>query len=176
MKTDVSIVEVRKNLKKRVEEKKEDIKRMAKNEKQANVRVRLLGVQMFLEGKRLVKIGEILNVAYRTVKKWVDKFIKNGVEGLRDASGRGKKQLFPKDKQEELANEIEKMREEKKGGRLAVKEIQERIETKWQVKYGIHGVYQLLKKCRIVWITARSKHPKSDPQVQEEFKKNFQLR
>jgi len=171
----MKIKEVRLKLKERIEQKQEDVKQMAKREKRANVRVRLLGVQMFLEGKRLIKIAEVLNIAYRTVKEWVERFIEGGVEGLRDASGRGKKQLFPKDKQEELVEEIEKMREEKQGGRLTVKEIQERIEAKWQVKYGIHGVYGLLKKCRIVWITARSKHPKSDPQVQEEFKKNFRL-
>lgn len=171
----MKIKEARVKLKERVEQKKEDVKKMAKNEQKANVRVRLLGVQKFLEGGTLIKIAEALNVAYRTVRKWVDKFIENGIEGLRDASGRGKKQLFPKDKEEELANEIEKMREGKKGGRLTVKQIQELIETKWQVKYSIHGVYQLLKKCRVVWITARSKHPKSDPQIQEQFKKNFQI-
>ena len=67
------------------------------------------------------------------------------------------------------------MQQEKEGGRVTGKDIQMRLQNKWGISYGLGGTYNLLDKCKIVWITGRSKHPKSNPEEQEEFKKNSKI-
>lgn len=43
------------------------------------------------QGKTQEQIKQELNVSRRTVMKWVNRFIKNGIDGLIDAPGRGRK-------------------------------------------------------------------------------------
>ncbi len=53
-------------------------------------------------GKSQTEIKEELNVNIRTVFKWVNRFINKGIEGLKDAPGRGPKTTIP----EETINKI----------------------------------------------------------------------
>lgn len=152
---------------------KENFKKLAKVETIPNTRVRLLGLQMLKEGATFTAVASVLNVVYTTVKEWALRFINNGLNGLRDLPGRGKKQFFPMEHKDALALEIEKMQQQKKGGRVTGKEIKLLLEKKYNAHYGLGGTYKLLDKCKIVWITGRSKHPKSNLEEQEIFKKEF---
>lgn len=131
---------------------------------------------MLKEGKTLTAIANALGVVYQTVKEWGERFIENGLAGLQDSPGRGRKPLFPVEQRNELAAEIELLQQEKKGGRITGKDIQMHLKTKHGVEYGLGGTYNLLDKCNIVWISGRSIHPKSDQEEQEEFKKNSKIR
>jgi transposase len=153
-----------------------DFAKLAKNESDPRVRVRLLGLQMFRDGSGFTAIGKALGFAYITVKEWVQRFSANGLEGLKDLPGRGQKPLFPMDQKNLLAQEIEALQQQKNGGRITGKDIQKHLLTKWGLHYKRSGTYNLMEKCGIVWITGRSKHPKSDLQKQEEFKKNLKVK
>lgn len=51
------------------------------------------------------------------------------------------------------------------------KDIQKYIKKSYGVDYHVRNIYRLMKELELVWITSRSKHPKQDLVVQEEFKK-----
>lgn len=53
-------------------------------------------------GKSQVEIEKKLNISNRTVIKWVNRFIDKGIEGLKDAPGRGPKNTIP----DEIVNKI----------------------------------------------------------------------
>lgn len=161
-----------KELKKLIRGSQEDFKKLGRREEVPYKRVRLLALQMFKEGKTMAAIGEALGVAYRTVKEWLLRFIRNGINGLDNAPGRGRKSFFPKDQKDVLIAGIEKLQQEKNGGRITGHDIQLFINTTWNLNYGLAGIYDLLSRYGIVWITGRSKHPKSNIHAQEEFKKN----
>lgn len=45
------------------------------------------------------------------------------------------------------------------------------MENKYGIKCSLKSAYNHLKRARLVWISARSKHPNANPDAQEEFKK-----
>ena len=51
-------------------------------------------------------------------------------------------------------------------------DIQVLLKEKFSVDHALPSVYHVLERCGFSWISARSKHPKADPVVQEDFKKN----
>ena len=150
--------------------------KLAKKENNPTKRVRLLGMQMVKDGKRLTHIAATLGMHYTTIKAWIKRFIKRELDGLKDLPGRGQKPFFPRDQRDKLAEQIEMLQQKKNGGRTTGKDIQKLLKEKWNVEYGLGGVYCLMEKYKIVWITGRSKHPKSDLARQEEFKKNSKMR
>ena len=164
-----------KELKKAMQSSQEDFRKLAKIESLPNKRVRLLGLQMLKEGKKLSDVADALGVVYQTVKEWAVRFIKNGLNGLEDLPGRGRKPFFPWEQKNTLALEIEAMQQDKNGGRVTGKDIQSHLKTKYGLDYCLGGVYNLLDKYKIVWISGRSKHPKSNQEEQEEFKKNSRI-
>lgn len=164
-----------KELKKTIQSSQEDFGKLAKIESLPNKRVRLLGLQMLKEGKKLTDVANALGVVYQTVKEWALRFIKNGLKGLEDLPGRGRKPFFPLEQKNALALEIEAMQQEKNGGRVTCKDIQLHLKEKYDVEYCLGGTYNLLDKFNIVSISGRSIHPKSNQEEQEEFKKNSKI-
>lgn len=50
------------------------------------------------QGKTQEEIEKMLKISRRSIMKWVKRFQKNGIEGLKDASGRGRKESIPFEK------------------------------------------------------------------------------
>ncbi|BCS93787.1 helix-turn-helix domain-containing protein [Metallosphaera javensis (ex Sakai et al. 2022)] len=72
----------------------EELEKTYREEKNARIRQRILGVKMYLvDGFREYRVAEVLGVSYSTVKKWVAKYKRGGVGALRDRprSGRPRK-------------------------------------------------------------------------------------
>ena len=67
---------------------------------------------------------------------------------------------------------MEALQETRKGGRIRGEDIQVLLKEKFFVDYALPSVYNVLERCELSWISSRSKHPKSDPVLQENFKKN----
>ncbi|MCB1115803.1 MAG: winged helix-turn-helix domain-containing protein, partial [Chlamydiia bacterium] len=93
------------------------------------------------------------------------RFREKGIEGLKEQGGRGKKPLI-----------AEKERDGRAGGSITGKDVLRLMEEKYGVKCSLKSAYNQLKKAFLVWISARSRHPKSDPKKQEEFKNNSKSR
>ena len=53
------------------------------------------------------------------------------------------------------------------------KDIQQLAEEHYNAHYTVNGIYELLKRIDMSWISARSQHPKADPQAQDAFKKTL---
>ena len=63
------------------------------------------------------------------------------------------------------------LQDKKKGGRIKGTDILKLMEEKFSVRCSLKSVYNALRRIDLVWISGRSKHPKSDPKAQEAFKK-----
>lgn len=146
---------------------------MYPKESNARTRIRLLGMIHMQKGKSCAKIGEILKVCRSTVHRWMKRFFNEGLSGLMDRDGRGVKQRLAKEDEQGFKEAVFQLQRERKGGRVTAKDIQKMLADRFKVHYGLNGIYELLKRLRIVWITCRSRHPKADPEAQEEFKEHF---
>jgi transposase len=59
------------------------------------------------------------------------------------------------------------------GGRVRGEDIRQLLAEQFAVTYSLNGVYDLLKRLDMAWISARSVSPHADPVKQAEFKKNL---
>ena len=77
------------------------------------------------------------------------------------------------DKKEEFNEFVMQLQKERDGGRIIGEDIVSMIKNKYNESYSVSGVYKLLKRMNMSWVSGRSVHTKSDPEVQEAFKKTF---
>ena len=87
-------------------------------------------------------------------------FIEFDYEGLIEKEGRGRKPRHPKEYEEDFKDSLDKVHEEKNRGRVTVGDIQKLLIEDFDCNYTHSGVYTLLDRMNIVWISGRSKHPK----------------
>ncbi len=81
---------------------------------------------------------------------------------------------MPAEQEEKFRQLVEALQENRTGGKVArSRYYQVLLREKFCIDHALPSVYHVLKRCGLSWISSRSKHPKSDPVAQEDFKKNF---
>ena len=115
----------------------------------------------------------MLLVGHKTVSEQLVRFISQGIAGLTDKPGRGRKPKLSAEEELNFKKAVLSQIVEREGGRLKGTEIVEILKVRFGADYTLSGVYDLPARLNIVWITVRSKHPKADPEKQKDFKENF---
>lgn len=150
-----------------------DFGNLVKTEKDPRARLRMLGMLHLQEGATVTYTAKILKVRKATVRDWIKAFTTQGLRGLYDQHRSGRKANIPEEAEANLVSDIQALQNERKGGRVKGLDIIEMIEKKYNVTYSLNGVYTLLHRIGMSWVSARSKHPRSKTEEQELFKKNF---
>lgn len=148
-----------------------DFESLYKKERDGIKKTRYLALMNLKEGYGKPFVAKFLKKKLQTVINWENRFFKNGLVGLDDEAGRGRKSKLANEDEAAFKEELEKMQKEKQGGRVIGKDIHKMLHEKFNAIYHEDSVYNLLKKLDLVWISARSRHPKSIPEDQENFKK-----
>ncbi|WP_443020111.1 IS630 family transposase [Shewanella sp. MTB7] len=151
-----------------------DFRSLARREKNAQKRIRLLALAHFSEGHNRIEITSILKVSRTSVNKWVSDFLTDGLAGLEHKTSPGRPPSLNKTQSKQLATFIEQQSLSEEGGRLSGADINEYIFQHFGINYEPSSVYRVLKRLGFSWITSRSKHPKQSQKAQEAFK-NFRL-
>jgi transposase len=149
-----------------------DFFQLATKEPHPRVRIRLLALGHLQKGKEKMEVANMFQVSLTSLRKWLLRFMKNGILGLREGKRCGRKKKLPLEKEEAFRLEVESLQDICEGGRIRGQDIQILLKEKFCADYALASVYDVLKRCGLSWISARSKHPKSDPAIQEDFKKN----
>ncbi len=148
-----------------------DFKSLARHEKNAQKRVRLLALAHFKDGMNRTEISKAIKVSRTSVNKWVADFLSQGLDGLSATPQSGRPPLLSTEQLQQVADLIDQRANSEHGGRLKGADINEFIEQQFGVVYEPSHIYRLLKKMGFSWITSRSKHPKQSLEAQESFKK-----
>ena len=154
-----------------------DLQRLAKKEKVGRVRFRMQGIVMALQGMTGRAIGEALSVNQRTVRDWASRYNRGGVEALQEQPGRGRKTKLKAEDVMRFRARIDAGAQPEDGVcTLRGLDIQRILEQEFGVVYSLAGVYLLLHNLGYSSLMPRPQHAKSDPAVQEAFKKKFATR
>jgi transposase len=144
-----------------------------KLESQGRVKIRLLALHHFQNGKTIVEVADIVLADAKTVLRWIQRFVDYDYEGLLEEEGRGRKPRLPPDQEERFKRALDEEQDRREGGSLDAQDIQKILLEQFDCTYSISGVYALLDRIGVVWITARSKHPKTDLEAIQAFKDAF---
>ena len=136
-------------------------------------RIRCLAMLLLQQGKSIQEVSEVIEQSRVAIHEWL-RWLREakGLEHLQGfVQGRGRKAKIEGISQQKLCESIVQCSENREGGRMTGSDVQRLLHQKWSVSYKLSSVYALLHRLGLVWITARSKHPKMDPLKQQAFKK-----
>jgi transposase len=150
-----------------------DFFRLAKQEPRPRARIRFLALGHLQSGTPKNQVADMFRVSLTALRKWLLRFLADGIDGLREKAGNGRKRKLLPEREEEFRQQVEQLQKDREGGRVRGQDIQVLLKEKFCVDHALPSVYHVLDRCGLSWISSRSKHPKSDPAAQEEFKKNF---
>lgn len=151
----------------------QDFKAAYKRERDPIIKIKLLALQHLQVGKFLKDVSDIVLYDEKAVRRWLRNFVKFDYEGLLEKEGRGQKPRLPPEEEENFKIALDRIQEEKNGGRIIVDDIQRLLADEFDCNYSRTGVYSLLDRLNIVWISGRSKHPKHSKEAIENFKETF---
>ena len=133
---------------------------------------RCLACNYINSGKSYDEVSKILQFSRATIIDWVKSFQEGGIDALLSIkSGRGRKAKISSDLAAELSESIVSLQKSKCGGRITGKDIIRFIEERYGVQYSLSGIYKLLSRMDMSWVSGRSIHPKGNLDAQEAFKK-----
>ena len=132
---------------------------------------------MVLEGAKRAEAAKACGMDRQTLRDWVHRFNAEGPEGLYSKQGAGPPCRLSEAQQQELAAVIEAGPDLAKHGvvRFRLCDLCALVEERFGVTYEEQGLSKLIKRLGFRKISARPQHPKSDPKIQAEYKKNSKI-
>ena len=127
--------------------------------------IKLKGIAA-LRNNSITKVAEVLSISRNTLKNWVKSFDAYGIEGLMLKPKSPKKTKLNNEQRDELASWI------KNNPNMTLKEIRIKIIKEFNIFMSQSGLWYLLKKMNLSYITPRPRHYKQNKDQFDEFKKN----
>jgi transposase len=146
---------------------------LARCESNGRRRMRLLALAHLKEGKSYSDVARALRVSRHGVMRWMHWFSSGGVERLAGVAHHWSTQRLPKSQEEAFRVAVEQLQVGRNGGRIRGEDIRQLLSEQFHIQYSLGGVYHVLERLKIVWISARSIHSQANPLAQAEFKKKL---
>ncbi len=146
-----------------------------KVERDPRIKIKLQALHHLQKGKTIQEVSDITLYGPQSIKSWLDSFIEFDYEGLIEREGRGRKPRLEPEDEEKFKDAICKLQDTKKGGSVGATEIRSLLADQFDCCYSQSGTYALLDRLNLVWITGRSKHPKSSDEAIELYKELFPI-
>ena len=125
------------------------------------------------DGKSYLEVAAALRGTRHAVMRWVQWFIAGGVARLAGMPHDWSTQRLAKAQEEAFRQSVEQLQRQRGGGRVRGEDIRQLLARQFGVAYSLNGVYDLMKRLSMVWISARAVSPYADPVAQAEFKKKL---
>jgi len=154
----------------------DQIKALIKKEDKYKVGIRLYAVYQVSLGVSSRKLEEIYQTSFKQITNWVHRFESEGIDGLIDKPGRGRKSRLSDDQKKELLeivlNEsptIYQYNTETWTGPL----VMELIKKKYGISYQKAQVYNILKRLGLSYQRAKGFYSEADLEKQKDFKEGL---
>ena len=138
-------------------------------------KIRLLSMAHLKDGMSLQTTGKILKTPWHTIQTWLQNFRKYGLNGLYIKSTRYKAPKITNEIRSWIGEFMEKLYSSEVGGCMTGKQLLLIVKNHFNVECCLQTIYNVLHSLNLSWISCRSKHPKSDVEVQQLYKKTLEL-
>ena len=146
---------------------------LARQEPSGRRRLRYIALAHIKDGKSAAETALALRVTPRAVTRWLKWFVDEGIDRVSGVPHYWSPQRLPKTREQAFRQAVEQLQQQRAGGRVRGEDIRQLLAEPFGVAYTLNGVYELLKRLDMVWISARAVSPNANPARQAEFKKNF---
>ena len=143
-----------------------------RREKRAKVARRLQVVLGAMEGLTADAVGVQVQLSDRAVHHWLKRYNTQGLPGLEDKPGRGRKPALTPEQEQQFKARID-ARATPADGVCALRgeDARKILAKEFGVIRKLQATYNLLHKVGLVPLQPRPQHPDADPAAQEAFKK-----
>ena len=151
----------------------ETLRRMATGVKDANQARRLLALAAVYEGMSREDAARIGGMDRQTLRDWVHRFNRRGVDGLIDSKAPGRRSKLSAEQREELRQLVEAGPDLDKDGvvRWRCVDLKRVLSERFGVDLSEVSLGRILKQLKFSRISARPRHPTQDEQAIPTFKK-----
>ncbi|UZO79690.1 IS630 family transposase [Aquimarina sp. ERC-38] len=154
----------------------DQIKALFNNEDKYKIGLRLYAVYQVSLGKPSRELEALYNTSFKQILNWVSRFEKEGIEGLKDKTGRGRKPKLTEDQKTELSQLILEATPEDYGYNSATWNgplLIDWIEKHMGVSYKRAQIYNILKGLGFSYQKSKGIYPEADLEKQGEFKEEL---
>jgi len=153
----------------------DELRRLAGKAKDADQVRRLLALAAVFDGMDREEAARIGGMDRQTLRDWVNRFNRQGPEGLINAKPPGRPPKLSQEQQEELRQLVEAGPDPQKHGisRWRCVDLKRVLGERFGVDLSTVSLGRVLKKLGFSHISARPRHPAQDAQAITTFKKTF---
>lgn len=151
----------------------DELHTLYRTETNARLARRLQAVWLARQGLTCKAIMDVIGAARRTIFDWMAKYNHGGIDELSDRPKSGRPCLLNPNQQKQLTKRIEAgPRDQDVVSVFNAATIDELVEREFGVLYSLRGMQALLGRLGFSYQCPRPRHEKSDPALQDAFKKS----
>jgi len=134
---------------------------------------RMLAIALVLEGADRKSAAETCGMDRQTLRDWAHRYNAEGLAGLENRGGGGRKPRLTPAQKAKLAAWVEAGPDPERDGvvRWRCADLKRRIDAEFGVQLHVRTVGKHLTALGFRRLSVRPQHPKADPAAQEAFKK-----
>ncbi|EON74802.1 Transposase [Lunatimonas lonarensis] len=151
----------------------EEIKALIRRDERYTIGVRLYAVLQVSLGQPSRNLEELYQTSFKQITNWVHRFEQEGIDGLRDKPGRGRKPLLSAEQSGELLRLMLHESPTDHGyntetwtGPILI----DWIRKSYGIEYRKAQIYNIIKQLGLSYQKAKGFYPEADENAQEEFK------
>jgi transposase len=150
-----------------------DLRREAARAKDAKASRRMLALAFVLDGMSRTQAAESCGMDRQTLRDWVHRYNEEGLAGLIDRPLPGRTPMLDAEQMRELATIVEAGPDPETDGVVRWRRIDlcGVVERRFGVRVAERTMSSILRRLGFAKLSARPRHPQSDPEAQELYKK-----
>ena len=146
----------------------------ARSEQRPHVALRIRLVIWALQKRNATEISQLSDLSLRRVQDWIRRYNREGLAGLANRPGRGRKPPLSAEEQARLKARLDAGPTSEDGVcTLRGKDVQRILAEEFGKLRRLAAVYHLLHRLGYSCLAPRPQHRQADPVAQEDFKKSF---
>ncbi len=154
----------------------EEIKALIKKDDRYSIGIRLYAVYQVSLGQPSRKLEELYQTSFKQITNWVHRFELEGLDGLKDKAGRGRKSSLSMDQTKNLSNLLltespvdHGYNSETWTGPMLI----DWIKSNFGIEFKKAQIYNIVKQLGFSYQKAKGFYPETDHQAQQEFKESL---
>lgn len=152
----------------------ESIKALLHKDERYTIGLRLYAVYQVAKGQPSRKLEELYNTSFKQITNWVHRFEAEGLDGLRDKKGRGRKERLSVKQKQQISKVLKEDSPQRYGfntGTWTGPLLIDWIKKEFKIDYKKAQIYNIIKSLGFSYQKGKGIFPESDKEQQEDFKR-----